>query len=470
SYVACVPLIYWLTRSIFDARRAAAAAVMAALWPQGVQLGADVLSDMPHLAFYLAAVLAAGHALTRRRWWPAALVGVISAAAYLIRQEAFGLPLAAVVCIWWTWSCKPRGLLHCLLATVIVATCFLAPLLPYASVTGRLFHKKGLDELLFRTEPASNQSQSPPPAADVARPPSKGGMAAALGGHVLARGAGGANVRGSCSAVDPSARDDRSLTVAALIARRAATPHDALYTPAAMFVAWAKSGRFVFSSLVLAALLLPQAPPAARGWRRLIIVLIALQCIAVWLRAASFGAVSARYMLIPTALTIPWAASGWCTLLDRLARWRHDRSRMPEMIAALIFVPMLGYYALRPINAHQAYLREAGAWIRAHAAPADEILSDRRLCQVNLYAGLPWNQWPDVAWPLERILERDSRAAATWYVHLEGAYEDANTDQAVINAILSHPRWPRAEEVYSGGPAGHRVRVLRLRETKNELR
>src|SRR5262245_15317066 len=50
--IAVVPLVYLLGSRVFDPRVGLIAAGLAAVWGPAVDLSADVLSDMPHLALY----------------------------------------------------------------------------------------------------------------------------------------------------------------------------------------------------------------------------------------------------------------------------------------------------------------------------------------------------------------------------------------------------------------------------------
>ncbi len=103
--VAVCALVCLLALRLFDPTTAIVAGIFVAFWPHGMQLSADVLSDMPHLALYLAAlgILASGEKPLAIWRWP--LAGAIAGLAYWFRLEAVGfLPAVGV----WALISAPR--------------------------------------------------------------------------------------------------------------------------------------------------------------------------------------------------------------------------------------------------------------------------------------------------------------------------------------------------------------------------
>ncbi|MFQ5425274.1 MAG: glycosyltransferase family 39 protein [Phycisphaerae bacterium] len=337
---AIIVLIFVLARTLFDARTGLIAAGMAAFWPQCAQLSADVLSDTLHLAIYLAALLVGLHALRRRRWFALVACGLLGGAGYLVRQESLGIPMAVGACLLWprrglSWR---RGVTQ----AAVVCAAFSAAVAPYAIAIGKVMHNKTFQDLLF----------GPPAHA-----------AAAAGGPMLAG------------------------------------PVEWWTAPWTMLVAWGQSGVFVLSTWAMIGFLWSRVPRSEPTARRLVAVAAMLQLIATQLRGASFDVISGRYMLIPAALSIPWAAAGLrCaveSLVERVASRRADaraqRSR-PRTIAVavgLIAVSPMVYVCLRRPPAGADFLRRAGQWLADHRRAGDRLLAAPALDCVAFYGDLP---------------------------------------------------------------------------------
>lgn len=426
--VACVPLIALMAARIGGVSAAGPAAILAAAWPQGLQLGGDVLSDMPHLALYLAAALLGGAAISRGRIAHFAICGVLAAAAYLVRQEALAIPVA--VGGLWLWYGGHRGgaqsagqstnLRRRILGIAVLAGAFLLPLLPYRWATGDFLHKKTLPELLFGTPAAAAMHVSP---------------------HVI----------------------------------RAETAELSSFSiGAAMLEGWAKSGRYIYSTLALFGVLAIRRGRLDRDWTALCAALLLLHCGAVFLRGRSFDVVSTRYMLIPAAITIPYAALGWRWMVEHVAAWqgRADTRSLWAVSAILLLAAPVGF-GLRPINVEDAIHRKAGVWLREHAAAADVVLAEQRLCQAVAYSGLAWNEWPERDWSAETTGQRASQSGARWFLYLDDprralqsasrSSDGADLPGQLLGMLQRLP--PGANVVHTEACAGgRRVFVVRLRE------
>jgi 4-amino-4-deoxy-L-arabinose transferase-like glycosyltransferase len=266
--VAVVPLIYLLAAQLFDQRIALIAGGLAAIWPFAVDSSADVLTDQPHLALYLACVVAAAGALRRGRAVYLLPVGVLAGVAYLFRQEALALPIG--VGAWWMVSARSRVAVRSAGVLLLLAGFALA-VAPYVAATGKLTHKKSLRQVILgQPEP----------------------QAAAREHDATARAAA---VRG------------------VEIPLRAAEQ-------------WARCGQYVIGLLAILGWVWRGVPRSAAGPRRLVLLLAGLHVLAVLARGRSYGEISTRYMLIPTAISIPWAAAA----LDARGRrrpwsWRSRR-------------------------------------------------------------------------------------------------------------------------------------------------
>lgn len=217
--------------------------------------------------------------------------------------------------------------------------------------------------------------------------------------------------------------------------------------PLQMLDCWAKSGRYVYSALVLIALLWRRVPRATADPTRFMLLLLIVHAAAVYLRSQSFEVISTRYLLVPAGLTIPWAAAGLRALLDRVRGLFGGAGATGALGAVCVLMTVLGP---KSINESQRYLRDAGMWLRQNAAASDRVLADRRLSQVVFYSGLAWDEWPEAPWTFEQLIERDTATPARWYVHLIGGRSPSGDDEAMIGRILAEPRWPRAREVFRG--------------------
>ncbi len=416
--VCVCPLIFVLARRLFGTQVATVAGILAAVWPQGAHLSADVLSDMPHLAVYLAALLAAHRSLESGRIGGMAACGLLLGAAYMLRQEALGLVLAAGLC--WVWPRREGVSRRRKIAGVIVlAVGFAVIAAPHSFATGRLLPNKNPWDMLF-------------------------------GPHEV-----------------PAAWASPSSVLAAVV--------PLWETPLRMVEAWAKSGRYVISTLFLLALILRSTPQAPVVGRRLVLLAVLLQLAAVMFRVRRHGEISSRYMVIPLVLCLPWAAAGLTTLLDLISvRLRAGASLRALDVRALgvvaVALPML-YFTAAPVNQDRAGFRQAGEWLRRHAEPDDTILAHERLGQIMYYAG---RTYPSEAWvqcaadaTLEAIEQRITETQVAWFVDAEGSHHRR------INEIthfhdLAGGAVPQLRQVFAAGPEGRRAFVFRVDSAKSK--
>lgn len=138
-----VPVIYWLTREVFERRDlAAGAAMLAAIQPSMCAYSASVMTDAGYVTLMLAAVTALIAGVRRQRYSLLAAAGLVAGIAYWYRAEAIGLILAAGVflpaaSLWYRrWSLKTSVLMAVLFAAVFLAVA--SPYLVYLrQATGR---------------------------------------------------------------------------------------------------------------------------------------------------------------------------------------------------------------------------------------------------------------------------------------------------------------------------------------------
>lgn len=375
--IAVVPLIFALARTLYDARIGFIAALMAAAWPHAVALSADVLTDMPHLALYIACLLLSIRAVAENRLASLASCGVVSAVAYLFRQEALALPIVAGL----NWLLQPdgRSWRRRTVGVAVLAAAFALPVAPYAYTTGKVLHKKSLRQLLEPPAPGTESARTP----DV-----------------------------------PEWRAATSLLAAPVV-------ESGLVWSAVE--AYGYSGRYVLGLLGVVAWFWPSVPASRRLPRRIVVAVAVLHLAAVLLRGRSFGVISVRYLVVPVALTIPWAAAAVVTVLERL------RTRSPAWrwtLAAAVAAPLLLPLSHAP-NRGKSALREAGNWLRLHAPPDAVILVPPRLEPLALYADRAWF-WPS-ADDLEAWTQQASDARATWLVLEVIAGDAAAHDSTLAN-------------------------------------
>lgn len=416
SGVAVCALVYFLALRLFDRKVAAVAGLLAAFWPHGAQLSADVLSDMPHLVLYLAAMALLAAGLGRWAWLRWSAAGVVIGAAYWFRLEAIGLLPAVII---WAFVVATRAHWRRAIAPIVLF------LLAFAVAAGPfvLMARWPGGQAAASTQRvpllSSSARVSGPHAghcienrvATTGRRLTPPGDSGAPSGRKLRDGNAFHGFRSTASrfSLHPWLRScapsERSLPArdcasggfsASIDARRAsglvvANAVGPAKLPGKMAEEWARSGRYVFAALFLAGLFIKSTPKAARPVALLCGIAATMQLLLVAARVLKYGELSSRYMLVPIALTIPWAAAGFVHLVGLVILRSSDDSRykfIPIWASGLMFAlfPLI-YYGVMPINAGRLALREAGCWLRQSASEGDVILADdQNLAQVQYYA------------------------------------------------------------------------------------
>ncbi|MBX3395905.1 MAG: glycosyltransferase family 39 protein [Phycisphaerae bacterium] len=399
--------IWAVTRRLFDDRIAAFAAVLAACWPQGVTLSAGVLSDMPHLAVFLGAMLLIIDGCSRRSIGRLAAGGAMAGIAYLFKQEAISL-LAGGLIAWWM-SSRSEPIARRLGGAAAFAVVFAMAVSPHSIATGALIPNKNPMDILRLVATPQSDANNP----------------------ILAY----------------------------------AVPW--WQTPGRFLEDWLRSGRYVIPLLFLAGAFLKQSATAQREGRTLVVATIATYIVLIQARSILYGEISERYAAIPGVLAIPWAAAGWCALADRL---NVRNPRWVTALGALLLLPLVAY-SLRPVAAPKSGFREAGARLRAAAAADDRVLAHEHLEQIMFYAGrtYPDTTWikcrrSDASDRIRRYI-RGKRPA--WYVDAESTHRGA-LDETRHFAWLRQAS-DLFEPLTEAGPEGNRVFVYRIR-TANAAR
>ena len=381
--LGAVAALYALAAQMVGRRRALLAALLLAVLPDAARIGANVLSDLPHLASYLAglAALLAGLRTRRLRWF--ALAGLAAGLAFLTRPEGASVLVVgiALLALHGRWPLR-----HRLAAAAILLVAFLCTAGPYQLATGKLVPKKS-PEKLFR-----------------------------LAIHHLRRDTGAPT-----PALAPTGTPDNVAAISLNpAAARSSLRAAALPIPVDVLRQWARSARVVY--LLLALLGAALARPHRFGGRVLSAAL-GLHILLLCALEHSFGYLDRRHALILTVLALPLAASGMYWLAGQISR-RLTRSRtaLRSRAVAGVFAGCLaitGYWLVLPINTGEDHVRATTAWVAAHTPPDADIVTDDRLHRVALCADRRFVRWPwwsgDVR-RLARFLEKRHSAAPCYFL------------------------------------------------------
>lgn len=410
--LAVVAAVYLLARRLFDDTTATIAAVFAALWPQGVELSSGVLSDMPHLALYLLALILAFDALTRPHPAHLAACGALCGLAYLFKQEALGLLAAISIC--WLWPDPVRSRRARALGFAVFLAAFVVVASPHSLMTGHLMpNKNPLD--------AARRLFSAAPPGDTA--------------HVLAY------------FVSP------------------------WMAPGKLVEDWLRSGRYVIPTLFLVGLFMKSAPRAAPAGRRLALAAVLLHAALVEARVIVYGESSVRYAAIPAALCIPWAASALLHVLGalsaRLPAERRDRAAALHVIGLLVCLAPLFAYSTRPQEEAKAHYPAAGRWLRENLAPDATVMAHENLEQLLFYANLidpepRWIKCPRNA-DLDALRPLLVQQRPDWFADARGSHHDELDEAAHFRRLAERPP-PELTPAQAFGPANRRVLFFRVRQ------
>jgi 4-amino-4-deoxy-L-arabinose transferase-like glycosyltransferase len=401
---ACVA-VYALTRRLFDELTARLAGLLAVLWPQGAHTSAAVLSEMPGLALFLFGLLLIYDALLRPHGGRLLAGGIVVGLCYMMRQEALALLLAGGFG-WWRWSqvgVRRRGL-----GVGLLLLGFVLVVAPHSILTGRWMpNKNPLDFLKLFAQ---------------------------------------------------NARPIGEPTLAYVVSWWMA--------PGRLIEEWLRSGRYAMGLLFLLGAAWKAAPPAESQGRRLIIATVVLHAALLQARASVYGEVSDRYVVIPAALCMPWAASGWLAML-RFVQQRASRARGLAALCVALIVPMapLILYVARPVYGGKEHYRRAGQWLRLNAAGGDRVLAHEHLEQILYYAG---RTYPATTWircgrgdDLKRLEAVVARDRPQWFVDAEGTHR-GELDEGSHFAALQGGAVPSLRTAWVAGPPGRQVHVLRV--------
>ena len=342
--------VYGLTARLYDSRRGLIAAALLAVLPDACVFGADVLSDLPHLALYLAGLIALLAGLKKQHRGLVLAAGIAAALAFLTRPEGASVLLVALIAVLAQrrWPLKRRaGLAAGLLA---VFFCLAGP---YQLATGKLIQKKSLQEMFGFT--AAAQSQLPTSATPS---PDRSGLHPAQ--------------------TDTQAGLATTLPIPINILRQ-----------------WVRAGRVIY--VLLAILGVAVARP--RGLAGLVLgSAIGIHLALLYALEARFGYLDRRHALILATLSLPPAAAAVHWISARLSRRDGDAQRIWQggITVGIVLVCVIGTsrWLLRPINPGDAHVAASGHWLADNTPPGTLVVGDSLLRRVALYANLPFAEWP----------------------------------------------------------------------------
>jgi hypothetical protein len=223
----------------------------------------------------------------------------------------------------------------------------------------------------------------------------------------------------------------------------------------------------VLSTLALVGFFWARSARSNREVRRLVLIAALLQIIAAQARGMQYGVVSERYLMIPTGLSIPWAAAGLVAIATYAGeRFRQSReypassdvARRSLTVAALIAVAPMAYYDLRPAARGAGWEREAGTWIAGQASPGDVVNAAHQRAAVAFYAGLEriWPVGADVAKAMKQ-------GGAVWVVDDPGMSRMTAEEHLMVAEYRKHLRADSQSEAWRTEGGGE-VKVFRLRK------
>lgn len=367
--VAVVVGVYWCGSLQFGRRIGATAALLWSLLPVPIAAGCDVLSDMLHLAVYMAAAVSMVLAVRTgyHRWY--ALAGVLSGVAYWVRPE--GAAVMAVGVLWacaagvralvvrdMALSCRGRQCGRYVLSAMVCVVGFVLVAGPLMMSMGTITRKKNPSELVHRpVQPV--QAAVAVPLVDRYSPQ----QWAFLG-------------RGAAEIVRDFAK---TLSVPLMVV---------------FLVFWATWRR-----------------PRTRYGTGTMVVLLALTHLAllmvvyVMLLERMGGGVdwnlatyvAKRHMLVPGALSIPVCAwglhrfAGWLVRVRRRlfsagAKSAHRTAWQWALVCVGVVIAINAPRTFATVNREAAHLRRAGATVGTLAGPDDVLLTNR--VRIAFYAGM----------------------------------------------------------------------------------
>jgi hypothetical protein len=347
-------LVWQLSRRLFGGYAAAMAALIFAVQPMFRGNAVDVMSDTPHLFFYLMGAWAACEGLMRKQWawFPAA--GAFSALAYWVRPEGLCVALvtAGLLGIKALFGREKR--LQWLVAgigTLAVAGVLIAP---YAILKGGLTSKKQIVPDGFVSIPKVRD-------------------------HAIRPASPGTSVTSAAAGIAMAMPEPRLLVLRCI-----------------------EGFRYVLILPLFVGVLLSGGRKAPGDLVRLVLGLVLVHMALLLALSAIAGYISQRHTMVVVALAMPWVGWGTWRTMVWLGRWAPRRDWLAArlghsgaVLAAglLVVSPMIPYTA-RTLHKGNEVFAELGLELRSWASPGDKVLSS--LPYTAFYANLAGNASEDI--------------------------------------------------------------------------
>ena len=394
---------YWLGTRLYDRRRGLLAAFFLAVLPDACRYGADVLSDLPHLALYLTGLAALLTGMQTRRYRYLMLAAVAAGLAFLVRPEGASVLVVGVIVLLLhrAWPLGRR--IGLIVAMVAVFQCCTGP---YQLATGKLVPKKSPVELLKIGKASS-----------IERPPT-----------VEAEGISYA----------------ASLPVSVDVPRQ-----------------WFRSSRVVYALLAILGAIV--ARPRGVG-AVIVAAAFGLHLLLLCALESRHGYLDRRHALILTAVSLPVAAACVHWLAGRIGQ-RSGSSLVRKRVATGIVVFCLAVTArwlFVPIGPGYEHVAASARWLAANTEPGDLIVSDNRLRRVALCADRPFAEWP---WWNGGVghLAKFLRDKSGCYFLVDVTHMTSAERNPVFFEELEERLGPRLELIHSeAAPAGDHPTEIRI--------
>lgn len=369
-----------------------AAMTLAAMLDQNTWLSADVMSDQPHLALYLAAIWAAMTPTASA----ALACGGLSGLAFLTRPEGAAPAVAAALAA--LLSARRRGWRAAGVRVLATMFAFTALTAPYWAYVGRFSTKKDPLDLL-REESATARALDPAATASALTTD-----LASTAPRALAK----------LETFDMSLVD--------------ALPHAAYIV--------LRAGRVIVPLLALM--------PLWNLRRRLfepamapLVLCVGLHFAAVVALLDRHGYIAARHALPVVALMIPFAAM----LLGRLVQLSLERRAWAPAVAAVGAVVVPAIYAARVPNAGDAHLRAAADSLisRGPHAPTDTLVSGASGKRIAFYTRLLWTPWPETPGDVDGLRRQLATPDVKYFAIETGDGYEFRGNAALVDELLHNP-------------------------------
>jgi len=345
--LACVWLVWRITRHVSNPSVAGAAAMLFALLPAVRQNAADALSDQPHLMLYLGAVLLVCQATAQQSLWKFVLAGSVSGAAFWVRPEGLAVALVAAfgVCVLPVWRTE-LGTRRAFAASGALLAGAALIVAPYMVISGPVTAK-------LRQKPGWSQADVAPRSLD-SRPAGE----SLDGSRVASERPPKIPLAGPTPWNDPLP-SALLAAVARFCTRLAENFNGILLVP-------------LFIGIPLAASRMPKSSVA-------FFVLLALAQISLLLLLYRLGGyIDRRHQFPLLAILMPSVGTGAVVIIRWMREVTHRHRQVAWVLPTLVActLAILLPRAMRPLHQNRLHMLDAAAWLRGHISRDDRIGSN----------------------------------------------------------------------------------------------